>query len=431
MAKRVSNRLTDLQVRRAAKSSKPMRVPDGGGLHLEVHASGSASWVFRYTIPKLNEDGERIGSRERWAGLGAFPAVSLADARDAAEEMRRLLRQGVDPLQHRKAEQSKGREAARLAEVSAVTFKACAKEFIESHSAAWKNEKHAAQWPSSLKRFAYPVIGETPVKDVDTELVLKVLRPIWLTVPETATRVRQRIEAVLDAAAAKGLRSGANPARWRGHLDKLLPRRSKVRAVKHHAAMPHGDLPAFWLELRTQTAMSTKAMSFTILTAARTSEVRFARSGEIDFEHKMWTVPAERMKAKVEHVVPLPDAAIEVLRSVWPKNAKPDDLIFPGTRGKAQSENTMLKYLKEDLKRSHLTVHGFRSSFRDWVGDETSFPGELAEMALAHTLENATAAAYRRKTALERRRKLMEAWAGYVTSGSADGKVVCLTRKAK
>jgi integrase len=431
MAQRLSNRLTDLKARKIIKNGAPVRVPDGDGLYLEVHRNGTPSWVFRYAISKLNAQGERIGSRERWAGLGAYPDVGLAEARDAADGMRRLLRAGHDPIEYRRRQKAEQQEAERLAATDAVTFRQVAESFIASHRAGWKNAKHAAQWPSTLKRFAYPIFGDTPIKDIDTEAVLKVLRPIWLTVPETATRTRQRIEAVLDSATAQGLRRGDNPARWKGHLSTLLPRREKIRRVKHHPAMPHADVPEFWPELNKQTATSAKSIAFLLLTAARTSEVRFACWREIDFDARIWTVPASRMKAERDHVVPLSDSATDILRTIKPKDAKPDDLIFPGRRGRPQSENTLLKFLKEDLKHPTLTVHGFRSSFRDWVGEETSFPDELAEMALAHVIRSSTKAAYRRKTAIDRRRVLMTAWADFVTSGSASGKVVRMKRRVK
>lgn len=431
MGKRTTNRLTDLKARNITKQARPIRVPDGGGLYLEVHRNGSPSWIFRYTIPKLNVAGERVGSRERWAGLGAYPDVSLAEAREAAEEMRRQLRAGHDPIEHRKRQRAEQQEAERQAAAGAVTFRQAAESYIASHRAGWKNEKHASQWPNTLAAYAYPVIGDMPVRDIDTALVLKALKPIWTTKPETASRVRQRIEVILDAAAAQGMRSGANPARWRGHLDKLLPRRTKVRAVRHHPALPYTALPAFWIELSAREAMSAKALAVTILTAARTGEVRGATWKEFDLEHGLWVVPAERMKSRRPHRVPLPDAAVGILRSVRPENAAPAALVFPGLRGKPMSENTLRKYLIEDMQRPGITVHGFRSTFRDWCGEETSFPREIAELALAHVIRDGTEAAYRRGDALDRRRKLMDAWAAYCASGKEGGKVVRLKRSAE
>lgn len=430
MSKRVTNRLTDLKVRTVAKKASPMRVPDGRGLYLEVHRNGTPSWVFRYTLPKLNGAGVRVGSRERWAGLGSYPAVSLAEARDAADEMRRLLRAGQDPIEHRKREREARQEAERQAAAGAVTFRQVAENYIEAHRAGWRNAKHAAQWGTTLETYTYSHFGDTPVRDIDVEMILRALRPIWTEKPETATRVRQRIEAVLDSATARGLRTGENPARWRGHLDKLLPKRSKVAAVKHHAAMSYDALPAFWTDLSARDAMSARALAFTVLTASRSGEVRGATWGELDFDRALWTVPADRMKSRRSHRVPLPDIAVEILRSVEPKNAEANALIFPGSRGKPMSENTMRKYLIEDLEQPGLTVHGFRSTFRDWCGEETSFPRELAELSLAHVIHDDTEAAYRRGDALDRRRKLMDAWASFCTSASQESKVLRMERRA-
>lgn len=387
---------------------------DERGLYLQVK-NGGRSWLFRFMIH----------GKGHWMGLGPFPDVSLAQARRAADDAHRLLRDGINPIEARRQRL----QIAKLEAAQAVTFKACSTRYVEAHRDSWRNPKHAAQWASTLETYAYPILGSVPVQAIDTGLVMQVLEPIWRKTPETATRVRQRIEATLDWATAHNYRSGENPARWRGHLDKLLPKRSKVRAVKHHKAMAYAELPQFFTELLKKETISAKALAFTILTAARSGETRGARASEINLSAALWTVPAERTKSNREHRVPLAPSALVVLRSRLSPNTENDRLLFPNPRGKSLSDTAMRKYLQEDMKQPTLTVHGFRSSFRDWAAEQTNFPRELAEASLAHTLRDRTEAAYQRGDMLDRRRKLMEAWAEYCSTPLARKGVVQLRKR--
>ncbi len=338
-------------------------------------------------------------------------------ARAKALEMRRDILDGRDPI----AERVKAR-------ASALTFEEAATGLIEAKRHEWKNAKHAAQWSSTLKTYAYPVIGRLDVRDVETEHVLKVLRPIWTEKAETASRLRQRIEAVFDYATASKARTGDNPARWKGNLDALLAKPSKVKRVKHHAALPWREMGAFYADLETRDGIGALALRFAILTAARSGEVRGATWQEIDFDTATWTIPGERMKAEVEHRVPLSKAAVDVLRSMKDlvKEGDQDALVFPSARpGRPVSDMTLTAVLKR-MGRGELTAHGFRSTFRDWAAEATNFPSDLAELALAQTIKNATEAAYRRGDMFAKRRKLMEAWAGYCTTPKTTGEVVPL-----
>ena len=296
---------------------------------------------------------------------------------------------------------------------------------MATHRVAWKNDKHAAQWTSTLETYAYPLLGELSIQAVDTTLVMKVIEPIWAKKPETANRVRGRIETILDWATVRGYRQGENPARWRGHLDKLLPSRSKVRKTKHHSALPYAELPAFLTSLREQEGIAARALEFTILTAGRTGEVIGARRSEFNMREKLWAVPAIRMKAGKEHRVPLPDRALDVIST---ETLRDDDFVFPGGRsGQPLSNMAMLKLLQR-MGRDDLTVHGFRSTFRDWAAERTNFPNDVVEMALAHAIESKTEAAYRRGDLFNKRRRLMEAWAEYI--GRADTSVNVVALKA-
>jgi integrase len=398
------NRLTALKV---AKIGKPGRYGDGGGLYLRVaeyplhtgELATSKNWVFRF---------ERAG-RERLMGLGSLNTLTLAEARELARGHRKTLLDGRDPIEDRR---ERKREAA-LEAARTMTFRACAEAYIAAHRPGWKNPKHAGQWPATLSTYVYPVVGQLSVAAVDTTLVIKCLNPIWIEKSDTAGRVRGRIEAILDWAKARGLRTGDNPARWRGHLKKLLPAREKIkRQVRHHPALPFVQAPEFMAKLRRETDLSSRALEFLILTAARTVEVIAARwsTGEVDFKHRIWTVPADRMKAGVEHKVPLSRRAIAILKTI--PRVDGNDFIFPGSREcRPLSSMAMLEKLRGMLPG--LTVHGFRSTFRDWAGDKTNHPREVIEAALAHTLESETEAAYRRSTAIEKRRRLMEDWAAY------------------
>ncbi len=351
---------------------------DGAGLYLRVQTTGSRTWTYIYQFAK----------KRREKGLGPFPTVSLADARSKARELQQLVQNGIDPLAKDPAE--------------GETFGEVAAALIESLRPSWKNEKHGKQWTATLKTHA-SVLWDEPVGTITTEMVLNVLKPIWSEIPETASRVRSRVERVLDAAKARELRSGDNPARWRGHLEIMLPKRP-LKARSHHPAMPYADVPAFMKELRARPALSARALEFLILTAARTSEVIKANLSEFDLDAKVWTVPAARMKGGAEHRVPLTARAIEILEHVK----------FMGGDQPFKMSNMAMEVLLRRMDRDDYTVHGFRSSFRDWVGEETEFPREVAEAALAHQIGNAVERAYRRGDALAKRRELMEAWEAYL-----------------
>ena len=299
----------------------------------------------------------------------------------------------------------------------AVTFKECAEQYIEAHKPSWSNAKHAAQWSTTLVDYAYPVIGDQPVSkitnSVGTDLIMKVLEPIWYSKTDTANRVRGRIEFVLDWAKVRGYREGENPARWRGHLNKLLPAKAKIAQVKHHPAMPYGDLPAFMARLREQSGNAARALEFTVLTAARTSEVLLAKRSEIDFDARMWTVPAKHMKSRKEHRVPLSDSAIAIVK------AMPADsgLIFPGAKkGRPLSNRSLLNLLDRMGISDQATAHGMRSTFRDWAAETTHHTNEVVEMAIAHAIDSKTEAAYRRGDLLAKRHKLMADWAAFCNS---------------
>jgi integrase len=371
---------------------------DGGNLWLQV-TPGGRSWLFRY----------RWAGRQREMGLGALTEVSLAEARGRAAICRRLVRGGVDPIERKRAT-----AAQRVAaEAKHLSFKRAAERYIEAHKAGWKSDKHAAQWTATLDAYAHPVLGALSVRDIDTGAVLKVLEPIWAEKAETASRVRGRIEAVLDWARVRGHRDGENPARWRGHLDKLLPKRSKVQTVKHHAALPYKAMNGFWEDLKSREGVGAEALRFTILTAARTGEVIGAQWTEIDLKDKVWIIPPTRMKAGREHRVPLSHLAVEVLERLAPLRRDDTDWVFPGLKaGKPLSSMAMLMLLRQ-MEWDDLTAHGFRSTFRDWAAEMTAFPGEMVEMALAHTIGDKTEAAYRRGDMFERRRRLMSDWATF------------------
>jgi integrase len=355
-------------------------------------------------------------------GLGAFPDVSLQQARDKSSDARKLCKDGTDPVEARKAERAK----ALLANARIMTFNQCAKAYITAHRAGWRNAKHAMQWTSTLETYVTPIFGTLPVQAIDLSLVTKVLEPIWSTKPETASRVRGRMEAVLDWAKVRGYRTGDNPARWRGHLDHLLPARTKVRKVKHHAALPYREIGVFMLALRERHALAARALEFAILTAARTSEVINARWDEIDLRAKTWTVPAERMKAGREHRVPLSDAAIGILERM--QAIRQNDHVFPGERRAALSTMAFLMLLRR-MDRDDLTAHGFRSTFSTWAAERTNFPREVVEAALAHVVGDATEQAYQRGDVFEKRRKLMDAWATYCAKSPQSASVIDLKAK--
>jgi integrase len=337
-------------------------------------------------------------------GLGSLLDITLAKARDKAAAARELVLEGNDPKAARR--QAKALEPAK----PPITFGEFALEWLDSIEDGFKNSKHRQQWRNTLTTYA-ALLWPLAMGEVTTPHVLAVLQPIWLTKAETASRVRGRIERVLDAAKAKGLRSGENPAAWRGNLDLLLPKQTHIQ-VRHHPALPYAEIETFMKKLRQRPAIAARALEFTILTAARSGEVRGMTWGEVDLEEMIWTVPGERMKAGVTHRVPLSDAAAVILEAIRPEEVPPDTIVFLAPRGGEMSDMAMLQLLKR-MERGDITVHGFRSTFRDWVGEETEFAREEAEMALAHTIESATERAYRRGDGLEKRRRLMDAWADY------------------
>jgi integrase len=377
---------------------------DGGNLWLQVTETGARTWLFRF----------RHSGKARAMGLGPLHTVSLAEARVKARECRQLLLSGVDPIETRKAK----RVGALLAAAKTLTFRECAEAYIAAHQAGWRNAKHAAQWPATLAAYAYPVIGALPVQAIDVGLVLKVVEPIWNTKPETASRVRGRIESVLDWATARGYRQSENPARWRGHIENLLPQKLKVRRVEHLAALPYIEMSAFMVELRTQENIPARALEFAILTATRTGEVTGARWDEIDAEGRLWTIPASRMKAGREHKVPLSEAALSILAGVERKGSRIFSIL----------PHSMLDLLGK--MRPGATVHGFRSSFSDWAAECTNFPHEVREMALAHAVGSKVEAAYRRGDLFEKRRQLAESWANFCAGSGREGNVIELRATA-
>jgi integrase len=354
-------------------------------------------------------------------GLGAYPTRTLAEARDKALEARKLLQDDIDPIDAREAQ----RATQRVAAVKAMTFRQAAERYIDAHSPAWRSPKVLVQWQGSLRDYAFPVLGGLPVAAIDVGLVMRVIEPLWTTKTTTASRVRQRIEAVLGWATVHGYRSGDNPARWSNHLDKLLPAKGKVAKVEHFTALPFGEIAGFMVALRAQEGVAARALEFAILTAARSGEVLGARWSEIDMAERLWTIPASRMKNGKEHRVPLSDAAIAVVDQM--AAVRLNDYVFPGLKkGQPASANTMF-YALRHMNRGDLTAHGFRSTFRDWAAERTNFPREVAELALAHTVGDATERAYQRGDLFAKRAQLMEAWAGFCT-GEASGNVVRLAR---
>ena len=388
---------------RKVDTATPGRHGDGRGLFLYVKPAGARSWVLRY----------QVQGRRRDLGLGAYPDVSLAMARDRAAEARRLIAEGGDPI-------------AKKRQAKPKIFRDAALELIESKRSGWKNAKHAAQWTSTLETYVFPKIGALQVAKIETADVIATLTPIWSEKPETANRVRQRIEAVFDYASALGIRSGDNPARWRGHLDHLLPKPKKVRAVKHHPALSHADISEFMADLSARQGVAARALAFTILTAARTGETRGMTWAEVDLDAKVWTIPAERMKAGKEHRVPLTDAVVALLGTEGDDAA----LVFGSETkaGKPISNMSMTAVLRR-MGRDGITVHGFRSTFRDWAGETTGFPREVIEAALAHGIKDKAEAAYARSDLFDKRRSLMEAWSAAATQAFCDLTVVPLRKQ--
>jgi len=413
MPRKLSNALTPL----AVKNAKPGRHADGAGLHLLVKESGARSWVYRFML----------NGKSRDVGLGAAGQGnrSLADARDLATVMRLKVKSGTDPLEERHLAAAAALASSQAAKVAGTTFKAVAETYISMNEASWRNDKHRQQWRNTLTSYVYPVMGELPVADVCTSHVLEILNPIWKEKPETASRIRGRIETVLDAAKAHGYREGENPARWRGHIAQILPRRARLTRG-HHKAMAYAAIPAFVSDLREKEAMAARALEFVILTATRTSEVLGATWAEVDLDNATWTVPATRMKAAREHRIPLSPRAVELLMSVKPLC---EESLFPAEKGGRLSTMAMAMLLRRmDLD---CTVHGFRSGFRDWAAEQTVYAHEVCEMALAHAINNKSEAAYRRGDLFDKRRKLMVDWGNCCGSGAATEAKVVPIRKIR
>lgn len=381
------------------------------GLALQVLPSGGRTWVLRVVI----------GKKRRDMGLGGYPDVPLAQAKDDARAARAKVRAGIDPIEEQRA----ARSALKASQMALLTFKQCAESYIDAHKAGWKNEKHQKQWSSTMEAYVYPKIGSVLARDVELPQVLAVLEPIWKTKTETASRVRGRVESVLDWAAARNYRQGLNPARWKGHLDKLLPKPSKVAKVEHHDALPVSEVGAFMVELRKHEGVGAKALEFAILTAARSGEVRGATWSEIDKDAKIWVIPGDRMKAGREHRVPLTEQAIRILDAL-PRVAG-SNYVFTAPRGGQLSDMTLSAVIRR--MGAPCVPHGFRSSFRDWASERTNYPSDMAEMALAHTISDKVEAAYRRGDMFEKRRRMMADWAKFCDIVETKGKVVPMNKK--
>tara|TARA_R100001143_G_C3357715_1_gene133541 strand:- start:1199 stop:2494 length:1296 start_codon:yes stop_codon:yes gene_type:complete len=414
----MSRQIHKLTAKEVEKKSVPGLYGDGGGLTLQITKAGVKSWLFRYMI-----DG-----RARGMGLGPVHTVTLAEARQMATEARKLMLNGIDPLE----EKARRKAASVLTKAKLMTFDQCATAYIKAHRAGWKNAKHTDQWVNTISTYVSPVIGAIPVCDIDTALVVKVLTQkdgsgaqFWESKNETASRVRGRIEAVLGWAATSGFRSGDNPARWRGHLENLLAKISKAKRTKNHPSLPWVQMGVFMEALRKREGIAARAVEFTILTAARSGEVRGAMWSEIDLEAKVWTIPAGRMKAHREHEVPLSDAAIKLLKSL--QRLENSDYLFPGTKGQQLSDMSLTAVIRRmndgragwlDKDGKAITVHGFRSTFRMWAAEATNYPREVAEHALAHQLPNAVERAYQRGTQFKKRAAMMNDWGQFCGRGS-------------
>lgn len=404
---KLAKELSAVEVRRISQRGLH---PVGGvaGLLLRVSDTGARYWVLRTTI----------GGKRRDIGIGPFPEVSLADARAEAAEMRRQARQGVDPIAERRA----ARDALRASQAKGITFDRCAERYLAGVADQFRNPKHRRQWHTSLDTYASPVIGSLPVDRIELAHVIQVLEPIWREKTETASRVRGRLEKVLDYATVRGYRSGENPARWKGNLDAILPQPNKLKRIEHHRALPWSDAPTFRRALAKRQGIAARALEFLLLTAARSGEVRGATWAEIDLNRATWTIPGERMKAGKEHVVPLSKDAVKLLEALPRFEDVP--YVFPSREGKPLSDMS----LSAVMRRMELdaTPHGLRSTFRDWVSERTSYSHEVAEMSLAHTIPNAVERAYRRGSLLEKRRRLMADWARFLNEGEPSGEVVSI-----
>jgi len=415
---RQQQRLSAMQV---SKLTKPGLYGDGGGLTLQITPGGVKSWLFRYMM-----SGKAYGM-----GLGPTHTVSLAEARQKALAARKLILDGINPLAAKKQEQL----ASALADARMMTFDQCAEAYVSAHKAGWKNAKHADQWTNTLSTYASPIFGKLPVAEIDTGLVVKCLTPIWETKTETASRLRGRIESILGWATTSGYRTGENPARWKGHLDNLLATISKTSRTKHHPSLPWQRMNEFISALRARDGIAARAVELTILTACRSGEVRGARRSEFDIDKKIWTIPAERMKAGREHQVPLSDAALALLKSL-PESG---EIVFSGTKGQPLSDMSLTAVIRRmngedrpvwvDANGDGITIHGFRSSFRMWAAETTSYPREVAEHALAHQLPDAVERAYQRGSQFAKRAALMAEWAAYCDKVPGKAEMTPITRR--
>ena len=393
----MAHSINKLSARFVQTTQKSGKVADGGGLYLQVSKTGSKSWIFRFML----------NGCAREMGLGSLNRVSLAQARQQAAKCRMLLGNKIDPIEYRVSSSNSGEDESKT-----IRFEEAALRYIEAHEISWKNKKHASQWRNTLQTYVFPVFGDLDVSNIKTDNVVEVLSPIWKVKTETAARIRGRIERVLDWAAVSGFRSGENPARWNGHLQNLLPSQSSIHIVQHHKAMPYDDLPSFITSLKRLEGISSKALEFLIYTATRTSETIGARWSEIDLTNQTWTIPAERTKTTSEHRVPLSRPALSLLNSLYA--SRHDTFVFPSdNRSKGLSDMAMLQVLRR--MGIPYTVHGFRSSFRDWAAEQTNVQREVAEQALGHAIGNKVEAAYRRSDLFEKRRILMSKWAAFLT----------------
>lgn len=404
---RKAEELNALAVKRLTRPGSHA-VGNPAGLHLYVKATGARSWVLRYNI-----DGKR-----RHLGLGGYPDIPLADARQAARDARALVRQGIDPIDHLQAQ----RDARQAERAKRLTFADAADRFLRQKVKEFRNPKHAAQWRSTLETYAHPTIGTLPVDQIELAHVVELLNPIWIDKTETATRVRGRVESVLTWATVSGYRTGPNPAAWKNNLDAVLPKPTKLKNVEHFAAVPIDEAPALLAAIRQRRGTAARAVEFLLLTAARSGEVRGADWSEIDLKARRWTIPASRMKAGKEHVVPLPNAAVAMLEAMPAR----DGLLFPSPRGKVLSPEALVAVLRRCGRQE--TVHGLRSTFRDWTSERTNYAHEVAEQALAHTIPNATEKAYRRGTLLAKRARLMTDWQRFLDNPTPAGTVVPMER---
>jgi integrase len=394
---RLVQQLTEAKIRTLTKKGLH---PDGAGLYLQIRPGGARSWIYRFTL----------NGRTRDMGLGALADVGLVKAREKAGVARALVNDGIDPIEHTRAQAII--PAAPKRHSSSPAFEEVAESYMADRLKHLRSEIHRHQWRQTLQDYAYPIIGNMPVNEITTNDVLSVLKPIWERAPETGSRLRGRIERILARATVEGHRSGANPATWRGHLQEALPSRSEVQPVRHFRALDYQLVPVLMAELGQIDTVAAASLRFLVLTAARTNEVVGARWNEVDWDERTWTVPAARAKTKRDHIVPLSTGALAILREMEPLRSSDDDFIFPGQKGAGQSSMTLLALLQRRMKRE-ATCHGMRSSFRDWAGDEGDVPRDLAELSLAHAVKDATERAYRRKTAVERRRAVMQQWCDY------------------